>query len=340
MCGDLAIAVLTPRATDLGLRLVTAIGRGEVIDVSGSAREHLSELFLAGRPLVCVMALGIVVRILGPLTRDKVNDPPVVVVDEAGRFAISVLGGHAGGANELTHQVAKALGAQAVVTTATDALGLPAIDLLGLEWGWKIEQRDNLTRLSALIVRGESIGVYQDVGRRDWWQSAGVWPDHFRVVDTWPPSTACAGWVIISDRVWPIPPEPTVILRPPSLVLGVGCRRGVPCTEIEVAFANLCETQRLSPLNFGGIASATLKADEPGLLEFANRHGLTLQTFTVEELSTVSNLPTPSAIVHSKIGVFGVCEPAALLAAKVTQLLVPKVRTERVTMAVARRDDI
>src|SRR5262249_57939278 len=138
------------------------LGRGEVLSAHGCARETLQGLFRAGRPLVCVMAVGIVVRVLGPLTRDKHAEPAVVVVDEAGRFAVSVLGGHAGGGNELAAEAARVLGATPVITTAGDALGLPPLDLLGRERGWKIERRDDLTRVMAAAVRGEPVGVYQD----------------------------------------------------------------------------------------------------------------------------------------------------------------------------------
>ena len=107
---ELAIVAVTPSGLELGRRIAQAVGHGEVLPAEGEVRSKLTEVFLAGRPLVCIMALGIVVRTLGPLAKNKVTDPPVVVVDEAGQFAISVLGGHVGGANELTKKVAKAYG--------------------------------------------------------------------------------------------------------------------------------------------------------------------------------------------------------------------------------------
>src|SRR5436309_629105 len=135
-----AIIVLTPNGRALGTRLIRALGKGDVICPAGSLRETLSELFETGRPLICIMALGIVVRIVGALAKDKETDPPVVVIDEAGQFVISVLGGHASGANKLAGQLAKELGAIPVITTASDALGLPALDLIGKDWNWKIER--------------------------------------------------------------------------------------------------------------------------------------------------------------------------------------------------------
>src|SRR5262245_26897676 len=153
------------------------------------------------------MALGIVVRTLGPLTRDKHAEPPVVVVDEAGRFAVSVLGGHGGGANRLAEEVAAALGATPVVTTASDALGLPSADLIGQPFGWRIEDRRHLTAAAAAVVRGDPVGVYQDAGRRDWWQPFGPWPDHFRRLESWPPAEPWAALLVISDRLLPLPAD-------------------------------------------------------------------------------------------------------------------------------------
>jgi Cobalamin synthesis G N-terminal/Cobalamin biosynthesis central region len=217
---ELAILTLSPTGFALGQRLARELGRGEVFSIEGSARQVLQDCFWAGRPLVCIMALGIVVRILGPLTRDKTLDPPVVVVDEAGRFAISVLGGHSQGANALAGDVAGALGGVPVISTASESLGLPAVDLIGREWGWKLEAGDNLTRLAAAVVRGDTIGVYQDAGRRDWYEAVGGWPETFVRVAAWPPAQKFAGLIVISDRSIALDDLPPVVLyRPPSLAL-------------------------------------------------------------------------------------------------------------------------
>jgi cobalamin biosynthesis protein CbiG len=336
--GDPAIVALTPRGLELGRRLAGALGRGEVVAGLPGLRDTLRRHFEAGRPLVCVMALGIVVRLLGPIVRDKATEPAVVVVDEAGRFAVSVLGGHRGGANALADEVARALGATPVVTTASEALGLPAVDLVGRRRGWKIEDGSALTEVAAAVVSGAPVAVYQDAGSRDWWQEFGPWPDHFRHTDAWPDGR-WAGALVISERTCPDLACPAVVYRPPSLVAGVGCRRGVPCAEIETLFRQVCDGHGLAPLSLGAVATASLKADEPGLVEFASRQGVPLRTFGLKELAAVGPLPTPSERVRVKIGVAGVAEPAALLAAGTASLVVPKQRGRRVTVAVARRAD-
>jgi cobalt-precorrin 5A hydrolase len=336
--GDLAVLALTPHGDRLGRRLIQALGRGEVVSTEAGLRPTLHQLFQAGRPLVCIMALGIVVRILGPLARDKKTDPAVVVVDEGGRFAISVLGGHLGGANPLASEVAQALGATAVITTASEAMGLPAVDLIGREFGWKIEDGSQLTVVAAAVVSRVPIAVYQDVGSGDWWRPFGEWPAHFERIESWPDADYSAA-LVISDRICPDLPCAAVVYRPPSLIAGIGCRRGVPVAEIADLFQQVCDDHGLAPRSLGAVATATLKADEPGLREFAAHHDVPLRCYSLDELATVTSLPTPSEVVRRRIGIAGVAEPAALLAAGAPTLLVPKQRSRRVTVALARRRD-
>jgi cobalt-precorrin 5A hydrolase len=335
---DPVVVALTPNGLALAGRLTRALGRGEIVSLECPARSTLEELFRARRPLVCVMALGIVVRILGPLASDKFCDTPVVVVDETGRFAISVLSGHVGGANALAQEVAAALGAVPVITTASDVLGLPAVDLIGRPWGWKIEHAENLTRVAGAVVRGEAIGVWQQAGRADWWAPFGLSPPAFLECEAFQARHDFAGLLAISDlRLEVAPGAATVVYRPPTLVVGVGCRRSVPVTEIEELFQQVCRDHGLAPACLGLVATVSLKKDEPGLMAFATRHEVPLVSYGVAELERIGPLPTPSVVVRAKIGIAGVAEPAAMRAAGTDKLVVPKVRGRRVTMAVARR---
>lgn len=367
MSTPLLIVALSPAGAQLGQRITARLGYGEVCLSAGRTSDILAEAFVAGRPLICIMALGIVVRLLGPLTRDKTTESAVVVVDEAGRFAVSVLGGHAGGANRLTTEVASAVGAQPVITTASDTLGLPAIDLIGRSWGWKIEPGADLTGSAAAVIRGEPVAVYQESGRRDWWREFGEWPATFTAVTQWPPPGLWSAQLAISHRQLSCAGQgddvPTVIYRPPVLVLGVGCKRGVPSADIETAFQALCCRAGLGPLSLASVATADLKANEPGLREFAVLYDVPLCAYSLAELAQVRDLPTPSQQVYNKLGVWGVAEPAALRAALSpgergastswkdrgltpsarqgwNRLLVPKQRFQRgITMALALKDE-
>ena len=335
-----AIVALTPQGIALGSRLAQALGRGEVLSTGGNIRQCLQDVFQAGRPLVCVMALGIVVRLLGPLTRDKQTEAPVVVVDEGGTFAISVLGGHAAGANVLAKQVATALGAVPVITTASDVLGVPAVDLIGQEWGWQIEHRENLTKVAAAVVRGEAIGVYQDAGRRDWWQPFGPWPSTFKLLESWPPAGALGGNAR-HQRPGVTRPR-SVAGRGVSAAVAGGGHWLPPRSSVfrdrRVVPGHLSDAQHFVPSSLGLVATVSLKSDEPGLQEFVLRHRITMMCFSPEMLAGIGPLPTPSEKVLAKIGIAGVAEPAAMLAAGTNRLLLNKVRGKRVTMALARRE--
>jgi cobalt-precorrin 5A hydrolase len=266
----------------------------------------------------------------------------VVVVDEAARFAISMLGGHDAGANLLARQVAEILAAQAVITTASDSLSLPAADLIGRSLGWKIERAENLTRVAAAIVRREPVAVWQDAGSPAWWQPFGTWPEHFTWLKTWEEWFAgeFSALLAISDRA--LPPglredSPILVYRPPTLVGGIGCQRGTSQETIEAFVAQVFAARELATGSLAAVATVTLKADEPGLIAFAEKRGIPLISFTAEELAEQPGVETPSERVRAKIGIPAVAEPAALRASGSERLLVPKQKGPGMTLALARR---
>ncbi|MDR3635707.1 MAG: cobalamin biosynthesis protein [Isosphaeraceae bacterium] len=291
--------------------------------------------------IVAVMALGIVVRLAGPLALDKRTDPAVVAVDDAGQFAVSVLGGHGAGANALAERVADVLRALPVITTASEAQRLPAVDRIGRTWGWAVERTENFTRVAAAVVRRECVAVWQDAGHTDWWHPFGPWPQHFvRLsapgdVSVVRPSAV----LVISDRAVPpgLPDDRTIVYRPPTLVAGVGCRRGATREAIDAWTESVFAAHGLSPLCIAAVATVHLKLDEPGLLAFARGRGLPLVSFPAESLAETPGIERPSERVRAKVGIAAVAEPAALRGAGATRLLVPKQIGPGVTLAVARR---
>jgi cobalamin biosynthesis protein CbiG len=145
--------------------------------------------------------------------------------------------------------------------------------------------------------------------------------------------------LVISDRELRLADDAaTVVFRPPTLVAGIGCCRGVPCEEIEELFQLVFREHGLAPVCLGVVATASLKASEPGLHRFAACHKVPLRSYAADKITRLGPLPTPSPVVQAKVGLPGVAEPAAMLAAKVDRLVVNKVRGRRVTLAVARRE--
>lgn len=306
----------------------------------GPLRTFLPGVWGRFEGIVAVMALGIVVRLVGPLASDKRSDPAVVVVDDAGRFAISVLGGHGAGANALTQAVAAAIGAQAVVTTASESRGLPAVDQIGRDLGWVIERRENLTRVAAAVVRGRPVAIWQDAGSPDWWRPFGPWPATFvRPADLDEVgATEPDALLVISDRVLGADPLPgrTLLYRPPSLVAGIGCKRGTPAGAIADFVESVLDRFGLATASLARLATVTLKADEPGLLEFAESRRLPLLAYPPDRLAGHPGIETPSERVRDRVGIPAVSEPAALVAAGARRLLIPKQIGPGITCAIAR----
>lgn len=307
----------------------------------GPLRRVLPDLWRDHDAIVAVMALGIVVRLVAPLARDKRSDPAVVAVDDAGRFAIAVLGGHGAGANALALAVAETLGATPVITTASDTHALPAVDEIGRDLGWRIEGAENLTRAAAAVIRREPVAVYQDAGDPDWWRRFGDWPDSFVRVSSWddPILGTASAVLVISDRVVPpeVPADRLLVYRPGTLVAGIGCRRGTPQGAIAGHVARVFDAHGLALGSLAAVATATLKADEPGLIAFAETRGVPLIAFPPEALADCPGIETPSERVRSKIGIPAVSEPAALRASGASRLLVAKQKGPGVTVAVARK---
>lgn len=316
--------------------------RDRVEPSRGRARDLIDSLFFTYRSLVIFGSIGMAVRLIAPCLKNKRTDPAVVVVDDAAKFAVSVLSGHLGGANTLAKTIAGLLGAQTVVTTGSDVLGTVALDMLGREFGWQIETPDLVTQASAAVVNGEPVAVFQDAGETHWWKKGEPMPGNLFTCASLDelvarnPQTA----LVITDRLLDEHndlPAATVVYRPRSLVVGVGCNRGTTCQEIDRAISRALESNRLARASLRGLATIDLKRDETGLLDYADKHDLPIRFFSAEELSAVGGTPNPSAVVEKWIGSSGVCEPAAILASCGSTLLVPKTKTKNVTVAVARR---
>ncbi|MFF4653918.1 precorrin-3B C(17)-methyltransferase [Streptomyces sp. NPDC001381] len=282
----------------------------------GPVGEAVRRAFAECEQLVCFLATGAVVRLVAPLLGDKASDPGVVCVDEGGRFAVSLVGGHAGGANALAAEVAGLLGAAPVVTTATDAVGLAGLDTLGLP------VEGDVAGVSRALLDGEPVVLDAEV----------AWP-----LPPVPFAGRGAYTVRLTDRaVEPAPRE--VLLRPPSLVVGVGASRGAPAEEVLEVVEGALRDAGLSPRSVAELATVDAKAEEPGILEAAKRLGVPVVTYSAAELAAVE-VPNPSDAPLAAVGTPSVAEAAALVGGG--ELLVPKRKSAGVpataTCAVVRR---
>ncbi len=361
-------------------------------------RPVLRKLFNECQQLVVFMPVGAAVRLLAPYLQDKHNDPAVVCVDDAGRFAVSLLSGHLGGADRLAEEVGQALGATPVVTSASNVTGTLAVDLLGYEFGWRLEAAPSaVTRASAAVVNGDPVGIFQEAGEPDWWQQDEPLPANIQLYPDLEAlaGSSCVAALIITDRQEPtsVPPyqrgttggsqlppahqercyadlvrgKIVVVYRPRSLVAGIGCRRGVVLAELEDLLTVTFSRHNLALASLRCIATAELKRDELGINQLAQRFGVPVYCYSAQELNrqfepeqpqqspgnppspfgkrgmgrfphpgSKELKPTPSPVAHRLLGLWGVSEPAALLASGGDELLVPRVKTSRATIAIAR----
>jgi len=281
--------------------------------------EGLRAAFAQCDAVVAVMAAGAVVRILAPLIAagHKSSDPAVVVVDEAGRFVIPVLGGHAAGANDLASELAEVLGADAVITTATDTAGLPGLDGLG----WPVS--GDVSGVCRALLDGERVTV----------SSAHRWPLPAlgqNVIEVLGSETASAfsgtkgtaaeisadgPLILISDLAKPPAGPSVVVLRPPSLVVGMGASRGVSLDEARRLLDTALEAAGLAVESVAAIATAQIKGDEQGLVDLAHQLRVPLVTHSAAALGQVT-VPNPSEVVRAVVGTPSVAEAAALLGAR------------------------
>jgi cobalt-precorrin 5A hydrolase len=301
-------------------------------------RTLLDSIWQSYDGIILIMATGIVVRMIAPLLRSKETDPAVVVMDDAGRFAISLLSGHLGGGNELADRCAAATSALAVITTATDANDLPSFDMLAKEQGWVIDDINRVKTLNTLMLDNEEIAVIDPTGlTRHWLGGRGTISYHETLAEA--ANSSARGFLCITNRVLPelVNPEQLLILRPRTLVLGIGCNRGTPADEIDEFATHHLTLQSLSPKSICCVASVAAKRDEAGLLKFAERRGVPLHFFESDELNRI-DFPSPlSAYALAAVGSGGVAEPAAILASGGGRLLLNKVKSANVTLAVAER---
>jgi cobalamin biosynthesis protein CbiG len=323
-----SIYYITRSGHELAERIAHKYPRAEIEKFGMHA---FSEKWKTSKSIICIMAAGIVVRAVAPLVEDKKKDPAVVVLDEKGRYAISLLSGHMGGANHLATEIAEYIGAQAVITTASDVQGKLSLDLWAMEKNLYVDDFEKLKKLSSRIVNGQKITLKSDCPLQ-----AGHIPDEFTIV-----KSAGDADMIISERIIN---KDALFLRPGNLFAGIGCNRGTAKEEIAEVFNAVLLEEMLSVHSVKGLASIDLKKDEEGLLNFAHDAGLSIEFYSKDDLNSAAhdyNIKASRA-VKAATGAIAVAEPAAVLGAmKIrnnVKIIKPKEKRGNVTLALAKAE--
>jgi len=343
-----SVLAITKNGINIGLRLKEYFPSWEIfapskfsddsnriVWYSESTSEKIVELFKNNNALICLFSLGAVIRLIAPYLKDKKTDPAVIVIDDKTSFVISVLSGHLGGANELTQIIAQKLNAIPVITTAADVNKTIAVDLVGREFGWKIDDDSTVTKISAHMVNEENIGAYQDVGKTNWWKEL---PKNVKIYHSLEEmkSSDSKGYLIISDRILEGDfLKNSVVYRPPSLVIGIGLHWDTSKKTIKDGLDFCLQKFKLSEKSIAKLVSIKKPEDIKGLVDIGKEMGITVEYVNREDLAEIS-APNPSDTVKAFEGTSSVSEAAAI---KVSggELIVEKQKfPPNLTIAIAR----
>ncbi|HET9973986.1 MAG TPA: cobalamin biosynthesis protein [Streptosporangiaceae bacterium] len=273
------------------------------------AAEALPSAFHECDAIVSFLAVGATVRLLAPLLTSKTEDPAVVCVDENLRYAVPVLGAHQGGGNDLARRVAAILGAEPVVTTASDATGGAGLGAFGADLGFTVDPGSDLAAVGAAILSGDRVTFTSDQE----WPLPALPPN---VVRTDRPEPGVPAVVVTDQKInwnergafsWPpslrggVGASRGAVFRPPSLRVGVGASRGAAAAEIGQLIDGVLGELGVSDNSVRHICTVDAKADEPGLQSAAAERGWSVRTFPASRLAAVP-VPNPSEVVRRAVG--------------------------------------
>ena len=273
------------------------------------------DAFADNEALVFIGAAGIAVRAIAPFVKDKLKDPPVVVMDENGSFVIPILSGHVGGANSLALELAEVTGAQPVITTATDVSGAFSVDVFAKENGLRIANREGIAKVSASALEGKPVTI---------------------CIKDYPPAEPVDVLIADEEAADSLKGTAKIVLCPKKYAVGMGCRRGKSFEELRAFAEEVLRDNGIDLSDAGCIATIDVKKDEEGLKRLSQAWRMPLITFEAGMLAKAEGEFSHSDTVLEKVGVDNVCERAAVLAAgRGSQIRIKKTARDGMTIAVA-----
>ena len=298
--------------------------------------DKIIELFKNSNALICLFSLGAVIRLIAPYLKDKKTDPAVIVIDDKTNFVISVLSGHIGGANELTQEISEKLNALPVITTAADVNKTIAVDLVGREFGWKIDDETTVTKISAHMVNAEPIGVFQQTGNKKWYKELPKNVTIYNSLEELKKSNSKA-YLIISDTIIDNElAQESVIYRPQSLVIGIGLHWDTTKDTIKDGIEHCLKKFNLSSKCIAKLVSIKKPEDVQGLIDLGKEMQIPVEYVNREELAEIIT-PNPSSTVKAFEGTASVSEAAAIKVSN-GELIVEKQKfPPNLTIAIARK---
>lgn len=339
--------------TDEGGKLAHKLAAAHPGDIYN--KENFKENLRAGfgryDSLVCIMATGIVVRILAPLIVHKTSDPAVVVLDQKGKYAISLLSGHLGGANDLAREMAAISGGEAVITTATDVAGELSFDTFAKKHDMAIENIGQLKHISGALLSRKKVNVFTDKNAAELYpelakeQKRGMiailpLSEFFKTyaIESNIPAVVIDERLFVSNSTVP-QAAPVLYLRPRTICAGIGCKRNMEQKPIEEALLQTLKEEGIHPFSLKCIATIPLKSDEPGIIGTAANLNVPLQIIPTEEIENldISQLGIQtSEFVANQTGVLSVSTACSYLASSKGTILRDKAKYKGITIALSK----
>lgn len=339
--------------TDEGGKLAHKLAAAHPGDIYN--KENFKENLRAGfgryDSLVCIMATGIVVRILAPLIVHKTSDPAVVVLDQKGKYAISLLSGHLGGANDLAREMAVISDGEAVITTATDVAGELSFDTFAKKHDMAIENIGQLKHISGALLSGKKVNVFTDKNAAELYpelakeQKRGMiailpLSEFFKTyaIESNIPAVVIDERLFVSNSTVP-QAAPVLYLRPRTICAGIGCKRNMEQKPIEEALLQTLKEEGLHPLSLKCIATIPLKSDELGIIGTAANLNVPLKIIPTEKIEKldISQLGiATSEFVASQTGVLSVSTACSYLASGKGEILRDKAKYKGITIALSK----
>ena len=339
--------------TDEGGKLAHKLAAAHPGDIYNKEnfKENLQAGFGRYDSLVCIMATGIVVRILAPLIVHKTSDPAVVVLDQKGKYSISLLSGHLGGANDLAREMAAISGGEAVITTATDVAGELSFDTFAKKHDMAIENIGQLKHISGALLSGKKVNVFTDKNAAELYpelakeQKRGMiailpLSEFFKTyaIESNIPAVVIDERLFVSNSTVP-QAAPVLYLRPRTICAGIGCKRNMEQKPIEEALLQTLKEEGIHPFSLKCIATIPLKSDEPGIIGTAANLNVPLQIIPTEEIENldISQLGIQtSEFVANQTGVLSVSTACSYLASSKGTILRDKAKYKGITIALSK----
>lgn len=304
--------------------------------MTNGIKSIMEELWNEYDGIIFISATGIASRFIAPFIEDKTKDPAIIVIDDEGKFVISLLSGHLGGANKITKDISREIGGRPVITTASDSRGFDSLDIFAQKNNYYMEDMKTITRLTSMMVNNKKIGFFTEDRQLINYPNIEIL-DSLEDIDK--KKKDIEGLIIVSSKIIDgkkLRHIPYTILRPRNINIGIGCRKNVEGKRIREALETDLSTLGLARESIKAIGTIEIKKDEKGIIDTAKYYKLPLQIFTIEEIKKVEDKFKKSQFVKDTIGVYSVSEPVAyLLGGKV---ILSKSKHNGITISISKEE--